>query len=169
MEEVWMNIAGYDGLYEVSNLGNVKSLNRTVIYKDGRTWDVKERILKQCNTTKGYLFVNLSKNAKSYPHKVHQLVAVAFIPNPENKPQVNHKDTIKTNNPATNLEWINNSGNQIHAVINGTRGTKLQVSDVIFIKQHPEIPTKDLANTLNVCCSTIVQIRSGNTWNHVNI
>ena len=94
MDEIWHDIDGYKGLYQVSNKGRVKSL------KYG-----KERILKPDWNAGGYLKVHLFKNAAAQDRLVHRLVAEAFIPNPENKPQVNHKDENKFNNCVNNLEW----------------------------------------------------------------
>ena len=94
MEEIWRDIDGYEGLYQVSNKGRVKSL------KYG-----KERILRPGWKTGGYLFVILCKNGNQSKQRIHRLVAQAFIPNPNNKPQVNHLDENKKNNCVDNLEW----------------------------------------------------------------
>lgn len=169
MEEIWKDIVNFEGYYQVSNHGNVKSLSRTVLYKDGRKWHIDTKILRPCFTTKGYLYVNLSKNGHPYPYVIHRLVANAFIAKIDNKPQVNHKDTVKTNNKASNLEWVNNSENQIHSVRNGTGGAKLTVKNVLFIKTHPNFPTHILATMFDVCDSNIVSIRAGKTWKHVII
>ena len=96
-KEIWQDIAGYEGLYKVSNLGRVKSLN----YR--RTG--KERILIPIKKNNGYLYVTLSKNSIQKPHYVHRLVSQSFIENPYNFPQVNHIDEDKTNNKVSNLEW----------------------------------------------------------------
>lgn len=105
MNEIWKDIDGYEGLYQVSNLGRVKSLN----YNHTR----KEKILKfgKISKNRDYLQVNLCKNGKVKRHLVHILVAQAFIPNPKNLPQVNHKDEDKTNNCVDNLEWISRKEN----------------------------------------------------------
>ena len=89
MEEQFRNITGYEGLYEVSNLGNVRSL------KYGKT-----RVLKPAKDKDGYLYTNLNKDGKGKWHKIHRLVAQAFIKNPNNLPEVNHIDEDKTNNRA---------------------------------------------------------------------
>ena len=102
--EIWKDIEGYEGLYQVSNQGRVKSLERKV--DNGhciRT--VPERILKPNKTKKGYQLVNLWKEGKIKRMSVHRLVAKAFLPNPENLPQVNHKDENPSNNHVDNLEW----------------------------------------------------------------
>lgn len=112
MEEIWKDIEGYEGIYQVSNFGRVKSLGRVIDTKNGRT-TVKGVIMSPCG--KPYLFVYLNKNHKSKYHAVHRLVAQAFIPNLENKPQVNHIDGNKTNNAVSNLEWVTQSENMLHA------------------------------------------------------
>lgn len=101
-KEVWKPIPGYEGLYEVSNKGRVKRLEQDIICKNGVKRHKKERILKGTVQNNGYLYVNLYDG----PKRVHRLVAEAFIPNPEGKPQVNHKDEDKTNNHVENLEWM---------------------------------------------------------------
>lgn len=112
--EIWKNIDGYEGQYQVSNYGNVRGLERKVSNHTG-ILTVKPKMLKQGKNHKGYPIVYLSKNNKQKTITVHRLVAIAFIPKIENKPQVNHIDGDKTNNHVDNLEWCDNSENQIHA------------------------------------------------------
>ena len=102
--EHWRAIAGYEGLYEVSDQGRVKSLN----YKRTRN----EKILKPIKHTGGYFQVILHKDGKVKNTLVHRLVADAFIPNPNNLKTVNHKDEVKTNNVASNLEWMSQADNK---------------------------------------------------------
>ena len=97
MEEIWKDIEGYEGKYQASNLGNVRSLN----YR--KTGELK--LLKQSADKKGYKRVRLYKNGKGKTHRVHRLVAIAFLPNPNNYKEVNHKDECKSNNNMNNLEW----------------------------------------------------------------
>ncbi len=107
MNEIWKDIKGYEGLYQVSNLGKVKRLSRIMIDSLGRKINISEKILKPSFTTKnnGYYLVKLTKNKKSKMYLLHVLVAKNFIPNPLGLPQVNHKDENKLNNSLNNLEW----------------------------------------------------------------
>ena len=110
MEEIWRDIEGYEGIYQVSNLGIVRSFNKSK----------KGKILKQQKEVKGYLTVRLYKSPTDWKHfKVHRLVALSFIPNLENKPQINHINCVKTDNRMENLEWCTNGENQKHAFKNG--------------------------------------------------
>lgn len=109
-QEIWRDIKGYEGKYQVSNLGNVRSL----MYHNAK--GIKRiSLLKPATDGKGYLRCALSKNNILTTFKVHRLVAQAFIPNPNNYPQINHIDGNKKNNKVDNLEWCTNSINQIHA------------------------------------------------------
>ena len=113
MQEIWKDIKGYEGKYQISNLGRVKSLQR-----NGRP----ERILR-LNLIKGYAYTTLSNGSRGNKKKlkVHRLVAEAFIPNPHNKPEVNHIDGNKLNNNVDNLEWVTHQENCKHAVKLGLR------------------------------------------------
>lgn len=118
MEEIWKDIKGYEGLYQVSNFGNVKSLDRYIINKNGDKQYFPGKYLTQ-GVSDNYLKVTLSKSNKQRTFRVHILVARAFIPNPENKPEVNHIDGNKKNNKVNNLEWNTRSENELHAYKNG--------------------------------------------------
>ena len=116
MEE-WKDIDGYEGLYEVSDWGRVKSLENNK--------SRKEKILKGVKNTYGYLQVHLCKDGKVVWKKVHRLVAQAFLENPQNLPQVNHKDECKTNNSVDNLEFCDNKYNVNYGTRNQRSGEKL--------------------------------------------
>lgn len=107
MEEIWKDIEGYEGYYQVSNLGRVRSLDHI----DCRGRHIKGKTTKQLKDKDGYYYVQLNKNGVQTKKKVHRLVAIAFIPNPENKREVSHLDETKTNNQVSNLEWATSKEN----------------------------------------------------------
>ena len=117
MEEVWKWIDGYENMYQVSNLGRVRSVDRYVYCEvsPNKLQHLFGKVLKIRTDKKGYATVGLCKDGKQKVGKIHRLVAQAFIPNPLNLPQVNHIDGDKTNNNMFNLEWCDNSYNQKHA------------------------------------------------------
>ena len=98
---------------------------------------------------------------------VHRLVAEKYVPNPENKPQVNHIDGDKTNNRADNLEWVTNRENRNHAVVTGLQWSKLKLEDVRYIKQHLDTPTKELVDMFNVSRHCINKLKRGITFKNV--
>lgn len=113
-EEVWKDIKGYEGLYQVSNRGRVKSLERRVVGKNGNMYYYHEKIKKACLMNHGYMVVDLHKNGKNKHAYIHRLIAEYFIPNPENKPQINHKNGIRHDNRIENLEWVTCYENNKH-------------------------------------------------------
>ena len=129
MEEIWKPIKGYEGLYEVSSFGNVRSLDRTIlVIRNGMQYycPIKGKLLRPLVKRHGYLGVQLygrgghkTRGLKGF--SVHRLVAETFIPNPNNLPEVNHIDEDKTNNRVDNLEWITHIENSNH----GTRGKRI--------------------------------------------
>lgn len=119
MLEIWKDVKGFEGNYEVSSKGIVKRKKGETIYKDGRIANFSETILKQGFNRKGYARVYLSVNSNKFTKTVHRIVAETFIPNPENKNTVNHKDCNKLNNSVENLEWATNKENMQHAFRSG--------------------------------------------------
>ena len=118
MTEIWKDIVGYEGLYQVSNLGNVKRLKG---YKGrGKGYIVEEHLIKPSINSNGYQNVVLCKNGKTKTFTMHRLVAIAFLDNSEKLPQVNHKDENKLNNCVDNLEWCDRVYNNNY----GTRNKK---------------------------------------------
>lgn len=120
-KEIWKDIPGYEGLYQVSNIGRVKSLARDIT-DTRKTCHRKERILKLIKDKYGYNVVCLRKNGNPQNMKVHRLVAMAFIPNPYDLPMVNHKNEIRNDNHVENLEWCDakynvNYGNAIAKIL----------------------------------------------------
>lgn len=122
MEEVWKDIKGYEGMYQVSSFGRVKSIPRYRV--SGKIMDVA------CNGH--YWRIKLSKNGKSRRVMLHRIIAEAFIPNPENKPQVNHINGNKKDNSIENLEWVTISENQIHAIKTGLRPIKTKTGTKVI-------------------------------------
>ena len=138
MNEEWRDIKGYEGLYQVSNLGRVKSFNY-------RGHEGCIGILTPRLDGKGYEMVALYKEGKVRNTKVHRLVAQAFIPNPNNYPQVNHKDENKTNNDVKNLEWCTNEYNHNY----GTRNERVGKS---LSKKVICITTGEIFNSMREAC-----------------
>lgn len=170
MIKIWRDVEYYEGLYLVSNFGEVKSLTR----KGPNNSIRPERVLKQILDKKGYLQVGLSKNNSTRTMKVHRLVAMAFIPNPCSKPQVNHKDGIKAHNEDYNLEWATPSENVKHAYDKlglNRRGenngrVKLTKEQVCNIRRS-RMTNKRLAKIYKVCESTVSRVKNNRSWEHV--
>lgn len=122
-EEIWKDIDGFEGYYQVSNYGRVKRVDRVVVRGNGKSdsavFHMPERIKELQTQTQGYLHTVLYKDGKYKTKRVNRLVASAFIPNPENKPEVNHIDGNKNNNRVDNLEWVTGIKNKRHARKNG--------------------------------------------------
>ena len=168
--EVWKDVVGYEGLYQVSNFGNVKSL--------GNEFSRKERLLKLSPQSKGYLTIVLQKNATRKMVLVHRLVAEHFIDNTESKAQINHINGIKTDNRVENLEWVSHRENLNHAIKNnltlkGEENRNSKLKDVDVIKIHSLLQkgtaTKELSETYNISYSTIYGIRTNIYWKHLNL
>lgn len=123
MEEIWKDVVGYEGIYQVSNFGGVRSCDRTIYYKRGKPSSpyktVKGREITQHISNTGYYNVKLCNGGDRKYFFVHRLVATAFIPNKENKPQINHIDGNRLNNHVNNLEWVTMSENVLHAYNTG--------------------------------------------------
>ena len=136
MEEIWKGIKGYEGLYQVSNLGRVKSLERVSKHTKGYMAHYKEKILASISEKNGYVRTILTKNNTSKSYYIHRLVAEAFIPNPDNLPEVNHIDENKANNCVNNLEWCTHKYNSNY----GTRLKKEHISHI----NHPKLSKRVL-------------------------
>lgn len=126
MKEVWKDIKDYEGLYQVSNLGRVKSLPRKRVTPTKGTYYSVEKILKPGITDRGYQQVALCKDSKLKRCLIHRLVAQTFIPNSNNYPEVNHKDENKVNNVVENLEWCTSKYNANY----GTRKERLKEKSI---------------------------------------
>lgn len=136
MDEVWLPVVGYEGWYEVSSFGNIRSLDRVIKYSNGRKIFTKGVIMKQATLKLGYLRVQLSKNNKISHASVHRIVAIAFIPNPNHYEQVNHLERDRTDNRVWKLEWCNSSMNQRHSYSFGDR-KKSRAMKGVYGDKHP--------------------------------
>lgn len=175
MNTIWIDIEGYEGMYQVNNLGEVKSLNRIVGGPHGSRL-MNGRLLKT-HFNKNQLIVNLCKDNIKSKKRVHRLVAAAFIPNPLSLLEVNHIDGNSKNNCAINLEWIDRKGNIEHAVINklyprGESHYKAVLSncDVLEIRSIYSAGIMNqatLAKKYNVSCGLIKDVVRHNSWKHV--
>lgn len=129
MNEKWKEICEYEGMYEVSSNGNIRSVNRKVFHTSNNSMKTVEGVtLIQEQSNRGYKRVTLSKNGKVEKLSIHRLVAKAFIPNPDNKPHINHIDGDKKNNILSNLEWCTQSENMLHSskVLGNKAGKPMQ-------------------------------------------
>lgn len=158
--EKWISIKGYEGLYEVSDQGRVRSFRNK-----------EERILKTYLQSSGYEVVCLCVNYKRKKIMVHRLVAIHFLDNPKNKPQINHKNGIKTDNRLINLEWNTPSENSKHAIENGLvnkkpERTKLTEKDILDIRSS-NLSLIELSKIYKVNHGYISKIKNRKRWTHI--
>lgn len=134
--EIWMPIKGHENSYEISNNSVVRSLTRKVISKNGSFRLSKGQIIKGNTGKLGYVIISISNKGKTNYKKLHRLVAEAFIPNPLNKPYINHKNGIKHDNRIENLEWCTPQENTVHAQKNNLIKNKARYWKGKFGKLH---------------------------------
>jgi hypothetical protein len=184
--EVWKDIKDYEGIYQVSNFGNVKSLDREVAPNNRVPYWRKGKICKQSKSNLGYMTVGFTVNTIKVNKYVHRLVAEAFIANMNDYPQVNHIDCDKTNNRMYNLEWCTNSQNHIHATKNGLNklhlhrvaysgeknGRSLLTKEQVLEIKQKYIPykysAKKLSKEYNVSESCITHILNNTSWQKIS-
>lgn len=176
MEE-WRDVEGYEGVYRVSNYGRIKSL--------GNNYTKREKILKVQTTHSDYLRVPLSKNHKQRKYRINRLVAIAFVPNPLNLPETNHKDENKHNNYADNLEWCTRKYNMNYGacakqyilnlhMLNLSKRTKSVIatdiiSGTVFVfASASEADRAGFGNqsTISACCLGKRRTCKGYTWKY---
>lgn len=157
---MWRAVCGYEGLYEINEDGAIRSLPRNGTVKEPRL--IKSRVHKT-----GYLYCCLNKNGNQKNYQVHRLVALAFIPNLDNKPQVNHKDGNKLNNNITNLEWVTAHENSVHSIrILNHRPPKLNrlCKPIICLETKQEfISRRDAERKLGLASGSILHALKGKT------
>lgn len=178
-DEIWKDIQNYEGLYRISNYGNLMSLDR-VINRNNNLYNRKSKILKKSVDSTGYEIIGLTKDSKTKSYKVHRLVGIHFIDNNNDKPCINHKDGNKLNNHIDNLEWSTYSENTKHAIINKLSNPKFPVlkgesngNSLLTQEQVNEIrekyipfkySVKKLSLEYNVSESCIYHIINNTSW-----
>lgn len=181
MNEVWKSVKGYEGIYEVSNTGLVKSLSRPrYCGRAGYKPRITKEQLKVANIDRlGYPRISLSKDGKTKKGYLHRLVAEAFLKPTDEKNEVNHKDGNKANNNVDNLEWCSRRENMLHSFRTGLKTAKkgqenvtakLKTTQVSEIKKHAREGTmsqREMAETYKVTIATINYIVNGKTWKDV--
>lgn len=174
--EIWRPVVGYEGLYEVSNMGNVRGLDRVSHMKNGVKRLTKGKLLTQgrWNSKSNYRSVVLCSGGVNKKHGVHRLVATAFIPNPDNLPEINHKDENKQNNRVENLEWCDRKYNntygtaRLRAAI--TQGKPvLQMKDGKIVNGWPSMGlaaafTEASEGGISACCRGEMKTSGGYEW-----
>jgi hypothetical protein len=173
--EIWKPVVGYEGLYEVSSLGRVKSLQKTIFREKHGNWVQPERILKNSSQQNGYVAITIYKNGKAKRINIHRLVCVSFVQNPNNKPCVNHKNGVKSDNRLENLEWVTFSENTFHAFNKGflkplkgesNGSSKLLEKQVYEIREKlsKKHSVKSLMEEYSISRSHIQRIRNKKCW-----
>jgi hypothetical protein len=179
MVEEWKDIEDYEGIYQISNIGRCKSLGRTIEAVNGVIYRYKTIILKQQTCKQGYKKVTLGTYKRKKSFLVHRLVANAFIDNPENKPQINHKNCIKGNNNIENLEWSLCVDNIRHAFKNELHYRKgefngksklneHQVMEIYTLAQRGDTQQSEIGKLYKVSSETVSAIKNKRSWKHIH-
>lgn len=179
MSEEWRPVKGFEGLYEVSNMARVRSLSWTQIHWTGKPFTKKERIFKfRQPKTNRYVFVGLTRNGVEEHYSLHRVYMEHWVPNPDNKRDINHKNGIKWDNRPENLEWATRSENVKHAVLTGLlpvrRGeqhhtAKLTEAEVIDIRRRYATGESSwkIFKSLNMSYTNVKDIIAKRTWSHI--
>lgn len=188
MTEEWKSVIGYEGFYEISNFGNCKSVERIVFYNNdskNRKAIFKSKLLKKTLTEHGYIKYRLSLDGAGKSIFAHKLVALAFIVNPDNKPQINHIDSNPKNNNANNLEWVTASENLRHSYDEGFRenkyygatpNRKIEVSQLkngVIVKTWESIKAACVdsrfdSSSISKCCKGKLKSHKGFEWKYTD-
>lgn len=188
--EIWKDIKGFEGYYQISNLGRIRSLDRIIEMKNGKTRKVKGKILKQSTSVHGYKVVCFRRNGKKENFRVHRLIGEAFIDNQDNKPFINHIDGDKSNNDISNLEWCTAKENANHAYEFGLKeasnpnknglkqgskhhNSKLTEKEVKFMRENSRknggsFKNAELAKLFGITKANVSHIVNGKGWKHIS-
>lgn len=176
--ERWSEIKGYEGLYNISDFGRIKALEKIIVYSNGKIYHYDEKHLK-LNYSNGYRSISLVKNKEKITHMAHILVGQHFIPNPDNKPFMNHLDGDRSNNYYLNLEWSTNSENQLHSYhVLGRKAVKGEINGISKLKEV-DIPLirqlriegktiSEIAGLFSVSYEAIRKVIIGKNWSWIN-
>lgn len=170
INEEWRDVVGYEGLYKISNKGRIKSLQRTAKSKNGSIRTVSEKLRKINKNKSGYLMVILNKEGEKKGLKLHRLVAQSFLDNPENLPQVNHRNENKQDNRVENLEWCTQDYNNKYGTRTERTSKKVKCLETgVIYPSTIEIQRKLGFSSANIskCCRGKVKTCGGFHWQYV--
>ena len=178
--EIWRDIPGFEGFYQASSLGRVRSIDRTITTSNGRQWvQPGKSLTPDTNHNGGYLTVQLSRNGIAKRYLVHRLIASAFLPNPTGLPEVNHKNGLKHQNDTGNLEWADRQRNIDHAVehtLIDNKGeknqqAKLTENEVLEIRRLSAsgLSNSEIAAVTRATRRNVQNITSRTSWKHVAV
>lgn len=170
MQEIWKDVCNYEGYYQISNKGRIKSLDRYV-ERNGKLVKVKGKILNLNKNNAGYYYLNLCTNNSRKKFLIHRLVAIAFIPNQNKLKCINHKDENKSNNSVENLEWCNHKYNSNYGNIRSKLSDK-KCKSVICLELNKKFKSQtEAANYFNIkqsaisfCCNNSNRTAGGYHW-----
>ncbi|HUS94032.1 MAG TPA: NUMOD4 motif-containing HNH endonuclease [Patescibacteria group bacterium] len=178
--EIWKDIPGCEGYYQASNLGRIRAVERMVKTKPKGKWYMRKlpfTIRAQGTNQTGYKMVGLCINGIESQHRVHRLVASAFIPNPENKSDINHKNGNKNDNSVENLEWMTRGENHRHAYLTGLKrrpkGKRIlnekKVLEIKLLLSRKNIKNSEISRLFSVSGTCISNIKSNKRWGYVAV
>jgi len=177
MREIWIDVINFEENYQVSNMGRFRSKDAVINRTDGKSYVKKGRILKPTYYSNGYNQLMLYKNKKRYTFISHRVVAKHFIPNIDNKKEVNHINNVKDDNRVENLEWCTPSENIQKALIynpnfgknRGRENNRLTETDVIQIKKmiNDNLKNSEIISKYKISASSFFNIKSNKTWSHL--
>lgn len=168
--EIWLPIVGYEGLYEVSDFGRIRSVDREISYKSTGIAIRRGKLLRGVTDKKGYIHLVLCKNGKQKTFFVSRLVAAAFKENPLSLPDVHHRDFDKSNNAASNLEWTSHRENIAHSVKEHRYRKRLTPEIVTKIRERARNGESQaaIARSLSIRYQTVHLIVNGHYWRHID-